>query len=158
MRRREWSAIAAGLSIAVMAACAGGDDTADDTGVDTVTTTPATPATPPPGGTAGGSPAPGTPPAGATPEMLAEGQTVFGGICMTCHGADAKGTQLAPNLTDAEWINVDGTYDAIINLVKTGVPTPKQAPAAMPPMGGAQLTEDQIRAVAAYVWSLGGGK
>jgi hypothetical protein len=25
-------------------------------------------------------------------------------------------------------------------------------------MGGAQLTDDQVNAVAAYVWSLGGGK
>jgi mono/diheme cytochrome c family protein len=156
MRRREWSAIAASLAIVVMAACAGGDDTANDTPADTLSAAPpTTPATPPGGG---GTPAPGTPPAGATAEMLASGQQTFGGICMTCHGADAKGTQLAPNLTDSEWINVDGTYDAIINVVKTGVPTPKQAPAAMPPMGGAQLSDEQVRAVAAYVWSLGGGK
>jgi cbb3-type cytochrome c oxidase subunit III len=90
--------------------------------------------------------------------MLAAGGQTFSTVCAACHGPDAKGTQLAPNLTDAEWINVDGTYDAIINLVKTGVPTPKNAPAPMPPMGGASLDDAGVRAVAAYVWSLGGGK
>jgi cbb3-type cytochrome c oxidase subunit III len=93
--------------------------------------------------------------------MVSEGQQIFTtnpGICVTCHGPDAKGTQLAPNLTDSEWLNNDGTYNGIINTVKTGVPTPKAAPAPMPPMGGANLTDDQIKAVAAYVWALGGGK
>jgi mono/diheme cytochrome c family protein len=38
------------------------------------------------------------------------------------------------------------------------VPTPKKAPAPMPPMGGASLSPDQVKAAAAYVHSLGGGK
>jgi cbb3-type cytochrome c oxidase subunit III len=90
--------------------------------------------------------------------MVAAGQQTFATVCFACHGADAKGTQLAPNLTDAEWINTDGTFDGIINVVKTGVLQPKNAPAPMPAMGGASLTDDQVRAVSAYVWSLGGGK
>jgi cbb3-type cytochrome c oxidase subunit III len=90
--------------------------------------------------------------------MVAAGQQTFNTVCVACHGPDAKGTPLAPNLTDAEWVNIDGTYDAIINVVKTGVPQPKNAPAPMPPMGGASLTDAQVRDVAAYVWSLGGGK
>jgi mono/diheme cytochrome c family protein len=154
MRRRDWSAILGMLAVVGMAACGGGDDTANDTAGDTVPSAPA-PTTPAP---TGGAPTAGTPPAGATPEMLAAGAQTFSTVCVACHGPDAKGTQLAPNLTDAEWINVDGTYDAIINLVKTGVPTPKQAPAPMPPMGGASLDDAGVRAVAAYVWSLGGGK
>jgi mono/diheme cytochrome c family protein len=90
--------------------------------------------------------------------MVAAGAQTFSTVCSACHGADAKGTQLAPNLTDAEWINIDGTYPAMVTLVKTGVPMPKAAPAPMAPMGGAMLTDDQVNAVAAYVWSLGGGK
>jgi cbb3-type cytochrome c oxidase subunit III len=90
--------------------------------------------------------------------MVASGGQTFSTVCAACHGADAKGTQLAPNLTDAEWINIDGTYPAMVTLVKTGVATPKAAPAPMPAMGGASLTDDQVNAVAAYVWSLGGGK
>jgi cbb3-type cytochrome c oxidase subunit III len=90
--------------------------------------------------------------------MVAQGQQTFSTVCSTCHGPDAKGTQLAPNLTDAEWLNIGGTYEEIQNVVKTGVQTPKQFPAPMPAMGGAQLSDDQVKAVAAYVWSLGGGK
>ena len=154
MRRRDWSAILGMLAVVGMAACAGSDDTADDTAGDTVSAAP----TPTPAPPTGGAPTAGTPPAGATPEMVTAGAQTFSTVCAACHGPDAKGTQLAPNLTDAEWINVDGTYDAIINLVKTGVPTPKQAPAPMPPMGGASLDDAGVRAVAAYVWALGGGK
>ncbi|MBI4538824.1 MAG: cytochrome c [Gemmatimonadetes bacterium] len=95
-------------------------------------------------------------PAGVTQEMVAQGQQIFmgAGICYTCHGPDAKGTPLAPDLTDNTWINVDGSYDAIVQLVKTGVAQPEEHQAPMPPMGGAQLAEDQVRAVAAYVYTL----
>jgi mono/diheme cytochrome c family protein len=41
--------------------------------------------------------------------------------------------------------------------VKEGVPTPKAHPTPMPPMGGAQLSEDQVRAVATYIFSLSHG-
>jgi cbb3-type cytochrome c oxidase subunit III len=90
--------------------------------------------------------------------MVAQGQQIFATTCFACHGPDAKGTQLAPNLTDAEWLHGDGTYDFIIKTVTDGVPTPKNAPAPMAPKGGANLTDEQVRAVSAYVWSLGGGK
>jgi mono/diheme cytochrome c family protein len=39
--------------------------------------------------------------------------------------------------------------------VTNGVPQPKEHPAPMPPKGGAQLSDDQVKAVAAYVYSLG---
>lgn len=95
-------------------------------------------------------------PEGVTQEMVAQGKEIFAstGLCYTCHGPDGKGTPLAPDLTDAAWLNIDGSYDAIVGLVKAGVPTPKQYPAPMPPMGGAQLSDDQVRAVAAYVYTL----
>jgi mono/diheme cytochrome c family protein len=109
------------------------------------------------------APAPSTGSAAApgeiTPQMIALGDSIFhgqaaGGMCQTCHGPDAKGTQLAPDLTDKQWLNGDGSYQFIVNTVTKGVPTPKQAPAPMPPMGGAQLTPDQVNAVSAYVYSL----
>lgn len=92
--------------------------------------------------------------------LVALGDSIFhgkaaGGACLMCHGADAKGTPgLAPNLTDAKWLNGDGTYAFIVNTVQNGVANPKEGPAPMPPMGGAQLTPEQVRAVAAYVYSL----
>ena len=154
-RYKQWSAIAASLALVLAAACGGGD-AAEDATSDTAEQTPATTTTPTPAPPAGA--AAGTPPAGATAEMVTSGQQTFATICAACHGPDAKGTQLAPNLTDGEWINVSGTYDEIQSVVKTGVPTPKSHPSPMPPMGGGNLSEDQVKAVAAYVWSLGGGK
>lgn len=107
------------------------------------------------------SPAPGTAPAGATPAMLAEGDSIFhglkaGGLCQTCHGPDAKGTPLAPPLADkTQWLTGDGSYAFIQQRVTTGMPKPT-APYTSPmlPMGGAQLTPDQIKSVAAYVYSI----
>lgn len=94
-----------------------------------------------------------------SPQMIALGDSIFhgqvaGGICQTCHGPDGKGTTLGPNLTDAEWLNGDGSYQFIVSTVTTGVPTPKKFPGVMPPNGGAPLTAEQVRAVAAYVYSL----
>lgn len=135
-----------------MAACGGG-------GEQTANTTP--------GGTAAA-----TPPAAASPDtsqgagaqgssaMVALGDSIFhgtagGGICFTCHGADAKGIQgLGPDLTDTTWLHGDGSLDFIKNIVRNGVPTPKEAAAPMPPMGGATLTPAQVDAVSAYVQSL----
>jgi mono/diheme cytochrome c family protein len=43
---------------------------------------------------------------------------------------------------------------AIAKIITNGVPQPKQYRSPMPPMGGAQLTSDQVSAVAAYIWGL----
>ena len=86
-------------------------------------------------------------------DSIFHGQTA-GGTCFTCHGQDAKGTALAPDLSDKTWIDGDGTYNYIVQRVTTGVPQPKEHPAPMPPMGGASLSQAQVRAVSAYVYSL----
>ena len=144
------------LTLALAACADAGEENPDDaaaTGGDTAAL-PATTETP------GGGQAAGAAPQGASAEDVTAGQQIFTatGNCYTCHGPDAKGTALAPNLTDAEWINIGGTFPEIQQVVKTGVATPKSHPAPMPAMGGVQLSDDQIRQVAAYVWSLGGGK
>jgi mono/diheme cytochrome c family protein len=100
---------------------------------------------------------------GGSKQLVALGDSVFhgqagGGTCYVCHGQDAKGSGVGPNLTDSEWLNTDGTLAGITKTIQSGVPTPKKAPAPMPPMGGASLSPDQVKAVAAYVHSLGGGK
>jgi len=85
------------------------------------------------------------------------GKAVFTGKgnCHVCHGAEAKGGPLGPDLTDAEWLHIDGKAESIADLIKKGVPTPKQFPAPMLPMGGAQLTDAEVQAVAGYIVSLG---
>jgi mono/diheme cytochrome c family protein len=40
------------------------------------------------------------------------------GNCHVCHGVDAKGGPLGPNLTDAEWLHIDGKVESIADLVK----------------------------------------
>lgn len=88
--------------------------------------------------------------------LVDQGRLTFGGAghCFACHGSSASGTPLGPDLTDARRLNIDGSYAGIITLVRRGVPHPKQYPAPMPPMGGAQLSDEQVCAVAAYVYSL----
>jgi mono/diheme cytochrome c family protein len=100
-----------------------------------------------------------SPPPGATPEMVSLGFHLFrgeagGGTCYTCHGADAKGTPLAPDLTDDKWLWSDGSWQAIIKTITDGVPHPKEHHSQMPPKGGTQFTPEQAAAVAAYVWAL----
>ena len=152
MRRNNWMAMAAVVAATSLVACAGdaGDTEGEDVLEDTVATTPAPgpEATPQPTGAA---------PEGATPEMVAQGSQIFNGKgnCMTCHGPAAQGTPLAPNLTDDEWINIDdGSWQNIQQVVRNGVPTPQEHPSPMPPMGGAQLSDAEIQAVSAYVYSV----
>lgn len=93
-------------------------------------------------------------PAGVTQAMVDEGKKIFDGACFACHGQGGAGGPLAPKLADKEWLNIDGSYDAIVNVVSKGVPQPKQFPAPMPPKGGAAISDEQVRAVAAYVYSI----
>jgi mono/diheme cytochrome c family protein len=95
-----------------------------------------------------------------TPGEIALGDSIFhgkvgGGLCFTCHQPNAKGLPgIAPDLTDDKWLHGDGSYDFIVKTVMNGVPKPKQAVAPMLPKGGANLSDAQVRAVAAYVYSL----
>jgi mono/diheme cytochrome c family protein len=92
--------------------------------------------------------------------MLALGDSVFhgkvgGALCYVCHGPAGKGVAgLGPNLTDKEWLHGDGSVAFIEKTVVEGVPKPKKAPAPMPPKGGGQLSDEQVKAVASYVFSL----
>lgn len=90
-------------------------------------------------------------------KLVDGGRAVFSGAgtCFVCHGANAKGTALAPDLTDGTWLDIDGSYASIAGLVRSGVAKPKKYPAPMPARGGAALSSPQVCAVAAYVYSLG---
>jgi mono/diheme cytochrome c family protein len=48
----------------------------------------------------------------------------------------------------------DGSWAGIAKTITDGVMQPKEYRSPMPPMGGAQLTDDQVKALAAYVWSM----
>jgi cbb3-type cytochrome c oxidase subunit III len=99
-----------------------------------------------------------TPP-GATPAQVALGNRIFhgevaNGPCAGCHGTDAKGTPLGPDLTTRQWLWGDGGLQSITNIITHGIPHPKNYNEPMPPMGGAQLSHSEIAAVASYVWAI----
>ncbi len=99
-----------------------------------------------------------TPP-GATKDEVALGQRVFlgqvgGATCEGCHGPDATGTSMGADLTSGRWLWGDGSLKAITRTIVDGVPSPKEHTGAMPPMGGAQLSQQDLAAVAAYVWAI----
>lgn len=96
-------------------------------------------------------------PEGVTVAMVQEGQDIFNtptGICYTCHLREGVGGGLAPNLTDDVWLNIDGEYEDIVRIVTDGVPQPVEHPGFMAPRAGMPLTDEQVRAVAAYVYTL----
>lgn len=99
---------------------------------------------------------PAAPAGDPDPQLIAQGRDVFATSCFACHGADATGTPIGPDLTDGAWLNVTGavTPASIAAVVRNGVAQPVQFPAPMPPMGGVALTDEQVRAVSAYVYSL----
>jgi mono/diheme cytochrome c family protein len=91
--------------------------------------------------------------------MVALGERIYGGqvagaACAGCHGESGQGTPLGPDLMGKKWLWSDGSYAGIKKTITEGVSEPKENRSPMPPMGGAQLTPDQLSAVAAYVWSL----
>jgi mono/diheme cytochrome c family protein len=94
-------------------------------------------------------------PPGVTQEMVTQGKQLFTtGPCMACHGATAAGSALAPALNDAQWLNIKGEFDEIAALITTGVPKPKQFAGMMPPKGGGTFDDNQIKQLAAYVYSI----
>jgi glucose/arabinose dehydrogenase/mono/diheme cytochrome c family protein len=98
-------------------------------------------------------------PPGATRAMLALGDRVYHGqvasaTCAGCHGPDGQGTPLGPAFTANKWLWSSGSYTGIRRTIREGVAKPKAYRSPMPPMGGSQLSPQQVSAVAAYVWAL----
>jgi glucose/arabinose dehydrogenase/mono/diheme cytochrome c family protein len=98
-------------------------------------------------------------PHGATRGVVALGDRIYhgqvgGATCVGCHGERGTGSPLGPDLTAKKWLWSDGSFAGISKTIREGVMHPKEYRSPMPPMGGAQLTPDQLSALAAYVWSL----
>lgn len=84
--------------------------------------------------------------------LASAGETVFVDNCSSCHMEDGSGdiNQGAPKLSDAIWL-YGGSREAItetVNYARFGVM----------PNWNTRLSEDEIRAVALYVHSRGGGQ
>lgn len=92
-------------------------------------------------------------PAGVQISQVEQGRELFA-VCAVCHGFDARGTQLGPSLRDGEWIHTDGELARITEVITQGVAEPEEYEIPMPPLGGGDFTEEQVRALAAYVYAL----
>ena len=79
---------------------------------------------------------------------------VGGAACTGCHGDHGQGSPLGPALTAHQWLWSDGSYAGIQKTITDGVPQPKKYRSPMPAMGGAQLSADQVKALAAYIYSI----
>lgn len=95
-------------------------------------------------------------PIGVTRHMIDLGRDIFRGrgLCHTCHGENAAGN-IGPNLTGDEWLHTKGSYLSIVAQVLSGTPASlSRTGVMMPPRGGANLSDADVHAVAAYVWVL----
>lgn len=85
-------------------------------------------------------------------ERAARGAEIYTLQCTSCHGDDGRGDRLqgAPNLVDAEWL-YGSSRDQIRDTIYRG-------PFGVMPAWEDRLDEGSIDALAAYVFTLGGGE
>jgi len=133
-------------SVVVLAAC-GGKSASQE-------------ATPAGGGAAARTAVPAKP-AAVTPANIAMGDSIFNnGNCQNCHGKGGIGAANAPALDGKAWVQLTtGSFEEIVGIITTGVPVEKikvkTRTRAMGARGGRMaLTDPQIQAVAAYVYTL----
>jgi glucose/arabinose dehydrogenase/mono/diheme cytochrome c family protein len=100
------------------------------------------------------------PPPGSSAAEVALGQRIYlgtakGGTCSGCHGSNGRGSSAGGSLVGPQYLWSDGSVDGLATTIKKGVSHPKKSSGGMPALGGADLNERDVRAVAAYVWTLG---
>ena len=100
-------------------------------------------------------------PAAVTPTNVAMGDSLFNsGGCQNCHGKGGVGARNGPALDGTKWLQLKtGSFDEIAALITSGVPLTAVKDSthtrAMPARGGRMaLTDPQVQAVAAYVYTL----
>ena len=99
-------------------------------------------------------------PAGSSADEVARGRQIYfgeakGGTCLGCHGSDGRGSTAGGALVGPTYQWIDGSVSGLAGTIAMGVAHPKQASGGMPARGGAPLDAADVRAVAAYVWTLG---
>jgi mono/diheme cytochrome c family protein len=118
------------------------------------------------GSEAAAAPAPAMPavPAAVTAANIAIGDSIFhSGGCQRCHGQKGVGGQNGPSLVAGVWLHSTGKFDEIVATITNGVPRTalKDQTRRFPmnPRGGPMnLTDDQVKTVAAYVYSISRAK
>ncbi|HVZ50286.1 MAG TPA: cytochrome c [Gemmatimonadaceae bacterium] len=108
---------------------------------------------------------PGAPalPTGVTLAMIARGDSLYShNACQRCHGPNGFNGPNGPALAkgdSARWLHSDGSFDGIVSTILAGVPrdrlVDKTRRFQMNPRGSnPPLSDDDVRAVAAYIWKL----
>lgn len=85
------------------------------------------------------------------PAVSGAGLKVFSERCASCHGSKAEGL-IGPNLTDAHWLNGNGTPMAILKVLKEGVPEKGM------PAWGPILNQQEMAQLVAYIVSVKGSQ
>jgi mono/diheme cytochrome c family protein len=97
-------------------------------------------------------------PQGMTLDLIRQGDALFRGKagCVACHGPDGGGMPASGSGITAGLNFVPAEWGPIDSLIKVGIPEPAtRSPIAMPPRGAqSNLTDQESRQVAAYVWAI----
>ncbi len=83
-----------------------------------------------------------------------------GGTSTVCHAVAGRGSgRWAPDLSDVEWLHSEGDFEGIFQTVYWGVKEEEQRAMTprrfeMRPKGGMAIEWEQVKALAAYVWTV----
>ena len=95
---------------------------------------------------------------GMTVNMMVQGDSLFRGKggCVTCHGQEANGMPNMGSSLTSGLLFIPPEWKAIDSLIQAGIPEPvTRTTIAMPPKGArSDLTPDETRLIAAYVWAI----
>ena len=94
--------------------------------------------------------------------MIQTGDSLFNNSsCRRCHGENGTAGRNGPDLTDAEWVQTDGSLAGIRDVIFWGVKRADFVDTTrrfqMNPAGGQHLEWEEYDALTAYVWSLSNG-
>jgi glucose/arabinose dehydrogenase/cytochrome c5 len=93
-------------------------------------------------------------PPGSSAQQVAAGDKLYhSNSCAGCHGSNAGGTPVGPDLTSGKYLWGDGSVASLASTITSGVAMPKQYRQAMPAKGGAQLSDADVQSLAAYIWA-----
>jgi mono/diheme cytochrome c family protein len=95
-------------------------------------------------------------------QMIQVGDSLFNNFsCRRCHGENGTAGRNGPDLTDADWVQTDGSLAGIREVIFWGVRRADFSDTSrrfeMNPAGGIHLEWGEFDALAAYVWSLSNG-
>ena len=97
-------------------------------------------------------------PTGMTIGDLMRGDSIYHGkgTCFVCHGVEGEGRPAAGDALTVALNWAQPNWRSIDSLIDNGIPQPlTRSPIQMPPRGGrSDLTDSEVRAVAAYVWAI----